>query len=358
MVTGSPPNDLDDLGVGAGLLVLRRGRAPLEEQELGPEQADAAGAEHASRIRLRRRADVREERDLDAVRGHRRQRRLLDVVGSHLRQSGGAPVEVRCGGFIGVEHHLAGRPVDRELVRPLERSQEPGDPDHRGDAVGAGEDGGMGRRRAGLERDPEDVLPGQGRRQRGRQVLPHHDGRGRQQVLLLGEAGHHAGDPLRDVDHVRRPGGEQLVLERGKRRCHLDTRHLDCGQRVVAVVVDTRRGGIDQRWIPGQGRVGHEDARLVLVAGLGSPVGHRHEVVGGLVRGVAENQLLVGLSAGRDTTTGRQDLAAHEGPRSPRHAGCRRHAAQPPLARHRTGLPCTLGTAVAGPAPLSAMRVG
>ena len=58
---------LDRLAVRGRLLVLGRRRRPLEEQELGAEQAHAARPERAGRRRLGGRADVREQRDLHAV---------------------------------------------------------------------------------------------------------------------------------------------------------------------------------------------------------------------------------------------------------------------------------------------------
>ena len=357
-MTGSPVECLHRLAIGGRLLVLGRRRGPLEEQELGAEQADAACPERACRRRLAGRADVGQQRDLHAVPRHARERDLGQVGRACLGEPGRARVKVGHGRRIGRDEHLARRPVQRQLgVRAggLERAQDPVRPHDRRDPVGPGEDRGVGRRGSCLEDDPEDVLAGQRGGQRRREVLGDHDRRRGQERLLDRQAGEQARDPVRDVDHVGGTRGQDLVVEGREHRGDLRTGGHDRGHAVLELVADPRRGRVDQRRVPGHRRVGHEDRGLVVVAGGAHALREGHEVVRRLVRRRAKPGLL-GLDRVRGNPATHRELApSHVHPCATRHARRRGDAGQPPTLRHCH--PCNSSMHAARGAPAAATIV-
>jgi len=109
---GSRRKRVHDCPVHRDLLVLGWRCGPLDEQELGAEQADAFGAERNRPLGLSRRADVGQERDRDLVASHCRQRRLLErLVGGLVRRCA-TSLQPRGGGSIRLEHHFAAVAVD------------------------------------------------------------------------------------------------------------------------------------------------------------------------------------------------------------------------------------------------------
>ena len=153
--------------------------------------------------------------------------------------------------------------------------------------------------------------------------------------LLHREPGEQTRDPVRDVDHVRAAGGEDRVVERGELVGNRGTRRLDRRDPVLAGPGDPRGSGIDERGVPGHGRVGHEDRRLVLVTGGTHALREGHEVVSGLVRGGAQPRDLRIRLARRHPAADRELPAADVDPCAPGHAGRRRHAREPPRLGHR-----------------------
>src|SRR5207249_3341137 len=72
---------LDRAAIGGGLFLLGRRRRSLEEQELGSEQAYTHGTERDGLPGVLGVADVREQRDVDAVPRPRRLRRFGQIPG-------------------------------------------------------------------------------------------------------------------------------------------------------------------------------------------------------------------------------------------------------------------------------------
>ena len=188
----------------------------------------------------------------------------------------------------------------------------------------------MRRRRPSLEDDPEDVLARQRGRERGRQVLGHHDGRRGEQRFLDREAGQQPRDPVRHVDHVGGTRGQDLVLQGGQHRGHLGAGGHDRGHAVLELIADPRRGGVDERRVGGHRRVGHEDRGLVLVTRAAHALGEGHEVVRGLVRRRPQPGLLGPGRVGGHSSAHRELAPSHVHPPAARHARRRRHAGQPP----------------------------
>ena len=101
--------------VGCALLVLRRRARSLEEEELGPEQADALRAQGDRRIALVRRADVRDEGDSDPVARDRRKAGFDEVLLVALPAGSRGGVEAADRRLVRVDEDVAGGAVDRQL---------------------------------------------------------------------------------------------------------------------------------------------------------------------------------------------------------------------------------------------------
>ena len=264
MVTGYGVERLGGGAVGGDLLILGWLGGALEEQELGAEQAHAVGAQLHGAGRLPGSTDVREQGDLDAVAGHRRQRRLAPRLRVRAPGALGPHFELTGGGGIGVEKDLAGPAVDRHLAG-AERREEPLHAHDGRDAVGTRQDGGVGGGRPGLEREPEEPLAGECRGHRRGQVLGHDDARHLQvRRCGVGDPGGTPGDPHRDIADVSRAGREELVAE---------TAEL-VGQ--VAARAEDGADGIDVSFLDGllrQGRQDRVECHLRLGAEDGTLVG-------------------------------------------------------------------------------------
>ena len=219
--------------VGRALLVLRRRARPLEEEELGPEQADPLRAQGDRRVALVRRADVRDEGDGDPVARDRRKAGFDEVLLVALPAGSRGGVEAADRRLVRVDEDVAGGAIDRQLGSATrlrgggEGLEQVAHADDGRNAVRPGEDRGVGRGRRAREGDAEETVPRKGRGQRRREVVGDDDRRPIETDRGLDCPGESAGDPVADVDDVRGPRREQLVLERSKLLGERFRRRLD-----------------------------------------------------------------------------------------------------------------------------------
>ena len=201
------------------LLVLGRRARSLQEEELGSEQTDAPGAERdaaslSSGVPMfaRRETSVPSRVTAGSVASTQvafvaavrpasapASKRLVVASSGSMKTSPVAP-------------SIASSPVAR-ASRQRERLEQVAHADDRGDAVGAREDRGMRGRRRTLEHDAEESLARQGRGQRGRKVVGDDDRRPIEPDRRLTGPGESSSDPIADVDDIRGPRGEELVVE-------------------------------------------------------------------------------------------------------------------------------------------------
>ena len=138
----TPPQRLGGLEVERDLLLLARGLAPVEEEQLGAEDAHPLGAVHHRRPGVSRRADVGHHRHPSTIERHRRRGRGGASFRPGPALTPGPIQEHRHQRRWRVEPHAPGLAVDCE--RPsLQREQLLAQARHHRKAERAGEDGGV-----------------------------------------------------------------------------------------------------------------------------------------------------------------------------------------------------------------------
>jgi hypothetical protein len=249
------------------LLVLARHRVPLEEQELGAQQADALGAVRERDGHVARRADVRDDLDGMPV---ARQGRLGGAGASlagRLLSHAASPLVVG--------HELVGRLDEDDTHVPVEKQrgvlgnlqQRLAQPDRGRDPERARENRAVRGRAAGGGGDPVRELPVESGRVRGSQVCGDHDpGTGQGGSARIAGQG---SDNL--VCHARQVLGasRQIVVVKAAvvGGDGLGRRMPGLG-RVPPLLEDRASGRPQQRIVVEEEQMGVEDGRAVL-AGSG-----------------------------------------------------------------------------------------
>ncbi len=320
----------DRLLVGHRLLVLGWGGCPFQEEKLGAEQADASRAEGKGGLSLLRGADIGEERDLGAVDGAGRKRGLVHValVALSLRERTG--LEARERRRIGVEHHVTSAAIDGKRLPPavaVELREEPVDSDHGRNAIGARQDRSVGGGRRALQGDAQQEVARQGRGDRRRQILRHHDRgsfeRCRRRAATTGEM---RCDPACDIHDILGAGREQLVVQRAQLLGEGASRGHDGGDRVVWPRFDARLRQRQQRRIARDAGLGLEDLALVGVPVGGDAFRQCVKSCGGRVTGKDEALKLGRPDIGSDLSPTRLLRRRKDDVRSVHDARSRSHA--------------------------------